>query len=417
MKIAELFIELGIKGVDNARKRLGEVTNGLSDISSKGLATKAAILGVVYAIEQLTLNSAQAGAHFMQFEKQTGMSTDRLQRWQYMMKQGGIAAEETEQSLRSVQTTMGKMQLGQAAPSGLSWLSNMVGFDREKAYKDTEYVMNKLREYLKKETNITRGNEVAASFGLSPGVIGELRKSLIDLEKVPQSKILSHGTLESLNKINQAWTNLKDNYGRFQDRMVAKYSWPVIDELSRALTIVQDLVVWIEKLIKKFPALGDAAKIAGIAIAGALALFGGPITALASGISLILYMLAEWQKHKENDKGSIFGGKDFNGNVLSKLLGSYLKDSGLVDEKGNSKYKGIDWDNFLKIGPAKDRSHAIPEDKITDMGKSSQNTINNNFNSNVYNNGEDVNASEWENIMSRSLAMSLRQSPALGQLA
>lgn len=307
MTIAEFFVEVGVKGTAKATSALNSIKSGLTDVSSSGLAAKAAIVGVVYAVERLTLGAAQMGTTFKQFENFTGISAQGLQRWQYALTQSGVVAEETQKNIENVQQTMGKLLLGEGQPKGYGILQSLVGFDITRA-KDTLYVMGKLREYLKADSNITRANEVGQSFGLSPAVIQALRTTTVDLDKISKNQLISDSTIDRLNKTNIAWMNFWRTLKLFQANLVSDYGISAIKSLSNAFKVVVDTGVAVSKLTKDFTILKDVAIVAG----AALAAYFAPVTAT---VSALILLLSEVQKYREgkgifSEKGGV--GKLFN---------------------------------------------------------------------------------------------------------
>lgn len=301
MTIAEFLIELKVKGADKATAALKSVKGGLTDISAQGLAAKAAIVGVVYAVEKLTIGASQLGTNLVQFSNYTGLSAEGLQRWQIAMMQSGVTAEETQKNIENVQQTMGKFLLGEGQPAGYGVLAQAVGLDITKV-KNAYYVASKMREYLHKDPNVTRANEVASSFGFSPAMIQALRTTNVELEKIANNEILSDNTKQRLNGVNIAWMNFWRNLKLLQANLVADYGIEAIKALRDAFRFLVDVVKDINDLIKAFPLLKYAAAAAGAAIALAFA----PVTSAIAGITLLL---SEIQKFKSGDIGhSIIGG-------------------------------------------------------------------------------------------------------------
>lgn len=296
MTVAELFIKLGVKGTDSAGKALKGVKGGLDSIAAASLEAKAALVAVVYGMEQIMTQSAKRGMDLQKFADLTGLSTDRLQRWEYAARQSGVTAEDMEGSIKGVQTAMTDMLTGKGAPAGMGIFAKAVGFDPAKA-RDTFYVMDKLREFAKAAPPDI-GNSVLRSFGLSDDTIQFMRKSKIELDKIKPTNVYSSSEIERLAKIHVAWENLWNTLKYFMGHTTAKFGMPIVEELSKALSLVMDLAYGIEKLTGKFPALADAGKVAILALGIALAAFGGPLTAISVAITGIIFLLGEWKKFK-----------------------------------------------------------------------------------------------------------------------
>ena len=251
--IAELFVDLGIKGSDESVKKVKGVDTGLRGIASSGLAAKAMLVGVMYGMQRLMSNSAQAGASLTQFANLTGLSTDKLQRWQYAAKMSNVAAEDITGSIKGVQQAMARMSLGQGAPAGFGMMANTVGFDMTKM-DDTFYVMDKLKEFAKSTgSHSAQGNEFLKSFGLSEGAIGFLRETNIEVDKLSSGLFYSEKGQKALSNVNAGFAKLGHNIEKSMGNMTAKYGPQLLKDLNM-------LIPKVLKLTENFAKLADQMK-------------------------------------------------------------------------------------------------------------------------------------------------------------
>lgn len=251
MRVAELFVSLGIKGADKTAGALSGIRTRMKDLTSTSLEAKAGIIGMMYGLERLMSSSAQVGTGLTQFEVLTGKSADQLQRWQYLALKSGESADEMTSSIQSVQNAMTKMVLGQGAPSGMTALSNVVGFDPAKA-RDTFYVMDKLREYARATKDIPDvGNEILKSFGISDHTIEALRTSNVDLNKIPAGHAYSDAQRKRLNDVNIGWSLLGDKIEHSFGKMNAKFGPQLIGDISRLADQVLRMVDAFTELAEK----------------------------------------------------------------------------------------------------------------------------------------------------------------------
>lgn len=300
MTIAELFVKIGVKGAGDTGKALGGVKNALKSIADTSLEAKAALLAVVYGMEQLMTQSARRGMDLQKFADLTGLSTERLQRWQYAARQSGVDGEDMAASIKGVQGAMADMLTGKGAPAGMGIFAKAVGFDPAKA-RDTFYVMDKLREFAR-QAPPDIGNSVLRSFGLSDDTIQFMRKSKIELDKIRPTNVYSSSEIERLSKIHVAWENLWNTLKYFMGHGVANFGMPVVKELASAMDLVMKFTTAIETLIRRFPVLGDVGKVALMALAGAMIIMGGPLTALSAAITGIIFILGELNKDIEGQE-------------------------------------------------------------------------------------------------------------------
>jgi hypothetical protein len=290
MTIAELFVNLGVKGTETAKGALTGVQKGLSDIGSSGLAAKAALLAVVYGAERMTMAAAGRGRDLTMFVNATKLSVMELQKWQYAAELAGGSADEMRGAISGVQSVMTDMITGKGVPSGMGILAKAVGFDVSKA-RDTFYVMDKLKEFAK-SVPADIGNSVLKSFGLSEGVIASFRSAKFRPDTIKD--ILGEREIKNLDNLNTSWTRFWHTIKLFSERKVSIFGPSVIHELSNALAEVLHLEKGLTSLAKKFPSVGIAGKAAFVLIAASVA----PLTSAVAGLLLLLSQLKEYREGK-----------------------------------------------------------------------------------------------------------------------
>lgn len=336
MTIAELFVNIGVKGDEKAKQAVSGVKDNLKEIGSSSLAAKAALIGVIYGLERLTGMAAARGMELKQFSAATGLSADTLQRWQYAARQFGVEGNEVAGTVKTIQSSMTNMLLGKGAPEGLGLIAQKVGFDRNKA-RDAFYVMGKLQEFAKVVPPDIAGN-ILKGFGVSENMFQFMRQNKLDLDKIKPSNLFSQGEIDQLAKVDVAWSNFWNTLKMFSGHQVAKFGLPAVNELAKATKLMESWIKTVEVMIKQFPILADVAKAAFGVITAAVLILGGPIMQISAAITGIIALMGEWEKHKEGAKDSIFGstkgdktngkdslfGKEFNGNILEKLFTGFI---------------------------------------------------------------------------------------------
>lgn len=212
MKIAELFVNLGVKGAEktvSAFTAIGQQLKGLGNLS---LETKAGILAAMYALEQLTAKSGAAGTALTNFSALTGESAKTLQQYQYAARQVGISNDETTSTFKTLQDQMSKTLLGKGAPAGLGRVAQLTGgitaADVDKFMKNPELLLQRLQTYAQKEKRVGLRNEALKSFGLSENMIAGLSRGAFRPEVLKKAPAYSDKEIQSLDKANIAWSNL-----------------------------------------------------------------------------------------------------------------------------------------------------------------------------------------------------------------
>ena len=250
MKIAELFVGLGIKGGDESYKQVQKVDKGLKGIVTTGLAVKAGLLAMTYGLQRLMNKASMAGASLNQFENSTGLSAQKLQKWQYAGRQFNVGADEVTQSIRSVQDAMTNMLLGKGAPEGFGMVANMVDIDPNKV-RDTFYVMEKLQEFARQVPADVSKN-MMKSFGLSEGVIAAMRQNAFRPDVFQQAPIYTADEIKKLRVLNVGWENLGDKIDKAIGRLNAKHGGQFLKDITKlsenVLNLADSLATLAEKL-------------------------------------------------------------------------------------------------------------------------------------------------------------------------
>lgn len=300
MTIAELFITLGVKGSDKANRELKTTKTGLNDIKSSSLAAKAAILGVIYGIERLSMGVAREGAGLTEFAEATGLSIEQLQKWQYATRQFGVDAGEVEQSVRGIQNAMTDMLLGKGAPAGIEIIGQRVGLDQSKV-RDTFYVLEKLQEFAKSNDEVDVNKRLLANFGISDKMFQALRRARSDVKNI-KADMFKGGEARQLERVNAAWENLGRSIKLTLGHVVASKGIFAIGALGNSFKVLKEFGGWLTDVTKKYEVLG----IAAAAVAVSIGLAFAPLTTIATGLILLLDQI---QKYREG-KDSIFADKD-----------------------------------------------------------------------------------------------------------
>lgn len=300
MNIAELFVNLGIKGAEKTVGALGQVKKGLGEVGSMSIEAKAGILGAMYGLERMMAISGQAGTGLVNFAALTGLSAKGLQQWQYAARQAGVSAEEMTGSLKGVQNSMTNMLMGKGAPEGIALLSKAVGGLDPTKYKDTFYMMTKLQEGIQKMSP-EMGQMVAKSFGVSEGVISAMHRNVFTPDMLKKAPTYSDGETKSLDKSNVAWANLGNKIEMAFGHFNAKHGQTMVGDISKVVDQVVRLAEAFERLsekLKLFQLLGKVFDGWGMIFNGA-ANAVDDITKNKKGIGAGL-----WEKTKDVAKGA-----------------------------------------------------------------------------------------------------------------
>lgn len=257
MNVAELFVNLGVKGADKSVTAIKDVRASLADVTSTSLATKAAMVGIFYELQQLTAQSNAFGASIQVFTNLTGLSGDKLQRWQYLMRQAHVSANETTQGIEALQRTMTNVVLNHGNPEGMTALGNTLGknFDPSRI-RDTMYMMDKLREYARTTKDVPDvANAILRSFIPNDNIIQALRTSEVDLNKINPKELYSDSEIEQLGKMSVGWDNLGNHIEKAIGRLNVQFGPTMLEDISQVTDSIIDLTAAFAKLTLQLHAL------------------------------------------------------------------------------------------------------------------------------------------------------------------
>lgn len=227
MNIAELFVNLGIKGSEKTVGALTDLRKGLNQTKEMSFEAKAALLGAMYALERLFAASGQRGTDLTNFNATLGVSAKTLQQYQYAARQAGVSNQEVEGTFRSLQSTMTKTLMGEGAPKGLARVAQLTGGmnaqDIKKFAEQPQLLIQKLQEYAKKETNTGLRNEVLKSFGVGEGMIAAFQRQAFRPDVLAQAPTYSEGQVAALDKSRAAWANVGNDIEMMTGKLNAKF--------------------------------------------------------------------------------------------------------------------------------------------------------------------------------------------------
>ena len=262
MNIADLFVNLGIKGTEKTVGALSNVGKGLGNVSSMSLEAKAGILAVLYGFERLVAASGAAGTGLVNFNALTGISAQTLQQWQYAARQAGESNEDLAGSFKGVQNVIANMLLGKGAPEGMQIFAKTVkDFDMTRL-RDTPYMMSKIAEAAQKLPKDV-GNNLLKSLGASEGFLTSSRRGVFTEANFKKAPHYSDGELKSLDKANIAWSNLGTEIGMAIGDFNAKHGRQLVTDISKITDQVLRLVNALDNLATKVKLFDAIAFIAG----------------------------------------------------------------------------------------------------------------------------------------------------------
>jgi hypothetical protein len=247
MNIAELFVNMGIKGAEKTVGALTSVRKGMGEIKDTSIEAKAAIVGAMYGLERMMAISGAAGTNLTNFGALTGQSAQALQQWQFAARQAGVSSEELTGSVKSVQNAMTNMLLNKGAPAGMKLLSDAVGGISPEKYTKPFEMMKILQQGIQKMTP-EMAQMVGKSFGLSEGTISAMKRNMFTPDMLNKAPKYSDKEIASLDKSNIAWANLGNTIQMAFGHFNAKHGQQLVGDISKLVPQVLKLVEAFVKL-------------------------------------------------------------------------------------------------------------------------------------------------------------------------
>lgn len=276
MKIGELFVQLGIKA-DTAK--LVQFTEGLGGTVLKAAALVTALAGVSLAFKDVLQDAMNTSMALQQFEAQTGMSGQQLQRWQMMAERSGTSADAVTSSVEALQRAMTEIRLG----GGNVKPFQMLGIDvNQSPFAALEQVRSRIK-------GMDRGmaNNLVSQLGINPEMIRLLTMTNAQLRAMNGDDLI------------------------ISDRNRKKFAETKVEliKLRQELTyFAQNFIASLIPTGKEFTAIilqwKDALKALGV-VAIAVAAAFMPITAAIIGLILILQDLDTYTRGGDSVFGSL----------------------------------------------------------------------------------------------------------------
>ncbi len=324
MKVAELFINLGIAGGSTVGKSLGEVSKGMNSLYESSLATKAAILASIYALERLTGWASKAGFELDAYQISTGQSADQLQRWQYALGKAGVSGEQTMGMFQGLTDLMASIKSGTASlPEGFSVFANAVGLDMEKASKDTGYFAAKIKEFIEKtKNNPAVARKILSGMNIDPKMYQGLLLMDGRIDKISKKRILNRDEIKNLREINAQWFDFWNTLEAMGKKFIGSEAFKkIFGGFGSIGTAGLDVLGSVGDFIEKLMGLEDFSS----GFSGIIEAIATPLRMLAALFKYLGEQVDLFKKGKEIFGGMFSGGL---GNMFSTMVANANKGMG-----------------------------------------------------------------------------------------
>lgn len=255
MNAGELFVKIGVQGADKAAKEVSGLGRALTDVSARGLAAKAAVLGVVYGVTSLVSGTARAGQSVYNFGVYTGKSIEQLEKWKISMMKGGVSADEFQGQAESLFRVIGGFKFGEF-PKSLGYVFNNSGHGQADYHKilngDLFTMMQVSRDYAKREKHPEVRDRALGELGFSPAMIVGLAQGK-DISKISDGEArFSTNSAKAAASMNLQLQKLELAFAKIADEIALDYGPTLLKWVQAATVEFKKLVDWMGALTADF---------------------------------------------------------------------------------------------------------------------------------------------------------------------
>ena len=332
-KVGELFVELGIKGADKTIGSVRAVGDGVKNLGSMSLQAKAAIVGMMYALEKVFESAGQTGLSLKNANSELGMSMDMLQRYQYVAKMAGSSNEAMTGSFLHMQQAMTKLMTEGAHGKWMQLFMQGTGTKVEELpmlQQHPEELLKRLQK-LAQDKSINQGvmNEILTEFlGNDPSLRRAVRDNRFTPQALAAAPVHSDSQVNAMDKTREGLTRLQNKFQMASENFAAKFGPELIGDIEPLINKLFKLASAFEMIAKK----AEVFKAIGLVFEGWTNIFQGLATLIEtiSNVDLrdvlpesVADFLGVKSKDEKGDKGkSKEKDKPMTiGNVASNALG------------------------------------------------------------------------------------------------
>jgi hypothetical protein len=245
-----------VKGSEKTLGALSGMQKGLKETASVSLEAKAAIVGAMYALEQLFAASNQAGNNLTNTNAVFNTNIQSLQRYRFAARQVGASNEAMSATFKGLQDTATKTLLGMNKISGMARVSGITNTDINPLLKAAteghpEALIQKLQEYAQKEQNAGLRHQVLSSFGIADDIQAAMMRNAFRPEMLAKAPTYSDKEVSALDQSAIKWKNLGTQIEMAVGHFNAKHGGEIVDNIQKIVSSVEKLAESFVKFAEK----------------------------------------------------------------------------------------------------------------------------------------------------------------------
>lgn len=247
MKIADLYLKLGISGAADVSKGLKKISGSLQELFSMSIKTKLTLAGIAAGLTGAAFSAGKTGATLAAFKHTFDLSTDTLQRWQQGAEAFGVSGDEMIGTIGGIQNALADAM----THGGVSEVFTKLAIDPRK-FKDAYAVIEELRKRIQSgQVDVMR----VFSSGLIDQNVFQMLRQIGDPTKSKLVRpLLTDKDIQAAQRISVSFTRFQENLKRGMDKFVVDNA----QSIMKLIQSIQDAIIWFMKFLENNkPLIGD----------------------------------------------------------------------------------------------------------------------------------------------------------------
>lgn len=250
-QISELYVALGVKGSAQTIEALSNVRLNIGSISTAALTAQAAILGMAYALQQLTTGATNNAQNIQNLSTYLDMSTKSLQQWHWAAQQAGISNQELDQSFTSIKNHINEYASKHNLPQGSEIFAQHTGFDFTKPFKADD-LMRAAIDFAKDQTLPQSVKEsILQSWGITPNEISQAMLGRFNTGNLARAPVLSNGEINTLSDMGVQFDNLETKIKMFFSHFSAAHATEIVKTITDMTNALLSLATVLDQIATK----------------------------------------------------------------------------------------------------------------------------------------------------------------------
>lgn len=319
MNIATLFARIGLDTGGSSKK----AQSFLDQLKGIKIGLGVASIGVAafsYGIKKLMDSAIQTSFALKQFNTETGLSIEKLQRWQSVADETNNSGKAVAESIKAIVSNQEKLKLGQGNISGYQ----LLGIDpRQNAFD----ILEQLREKTKGLSQGMKKN-VLEQMGVSKDLIQVLELSKTKFDALAKGAfIIPKGAVDMIDKARASSKQLGSAINYLKGMIAANLA-PSIIKINKQIMIwirqnkqgliegIKKLFDWVTRIIRAIIRTAEAIdkivrstigwKNAMLILLGVFTLMNLPLMTIVAGVILLIAVIEDLYRFSQGKK-SLFG--------------------------------------------------------------------------------------------------------------